>query len=261
MAPATKAVFPEKLSIPLLLKTASRTGRPFRQALQADIQIPDTIFQLQHQTRMAICLIIGLIGAMAPYQPGGGASARTHSWSSTGSFCVKAQAQDPAAATSAWSQCHTINIAVSTYSITASAGTHGTISPSGNVTVNEGANQSFSVTPDQGYYVSNVLVDNASVGATSLYTFNNVSQDHTITASFALNNRVPNANAGADQTKSVSDTVTLDGSGSSDADGDSLTFSWSFVSKPGGGAAQRFPAQPPPNPLMRWMPPAATLCN
>jgi hypothetical protein len=52
-----------------------------------------------------------------------------------------------------------------------------------------------------------------------------------------LNNRVPNANAGADQTKSVSDTVTLDGSGSSDADGDSLTFSWSFVSKPGGSSA------------------------
>ena len=167
----------------------------------------------------------------------GGASSRTHSWSSTGNFCVKAQAQDPAAATSEWSQCHTINIAVSAYSITASAGAHGTISPSGNVTVNDGANQSFTITPDQGYYVSNVLVGNASVGATTLYNFNNVTQDHTITASFALNNQVPNANAGADQTKSVSDTVTLDGSGSSDADGDSLTFSWSFFSKPGGSSA------------------------
>ena len=167
----------------------------------------------------------------------GGASSRTHSWSSTGSFCVKAQAQDPAASTSDWSQCHTINIAVNTYSITASAGVHGTISPSGNVTVNDGANPSFSITPNQGYYVLNVLVDNASVGATTLYTFDNVTKDHTITASFALGNRVPNANAGADQTKSVSDTVTVDGSGSSDADGDSLTFSWSFVSRPGGSSA------------------------
>ncbi len=71
MTPAMKAVFPEKLSIPLLIKTSGRTRRLFRQALQTDIQIPDTIFQLQHQTRMAICWIIDLIGAMAPYQPGG----------------------------------------------------------------------------------------------------------------------------------------------------------------------------------------------
>jgi hypothetical protein len=64
-----------------------------------------------------------------------------------------------------------------------------------------------------------------------------VTQDHTITASFALGNQVPNANAGADQTKSVNDNVILDGSGSGDPDGDTLTFKWSFASKPNSSSA------------------------
>ncbi len=72
-----------------------------------------------------------------------------------------------------------------TYTITASAGTGGSISPAGNVSVNGGANQSFTITPAAGYKVSNVLVDGASVGAVNSYTFTNVSASHTISASFA----------------------------------------------------------------------------
>ena len=48
-------------------------------------------------------------------------------------------------------------------------------------------------------------------------------------------NTIPVANAGADQTVNVGDTVTLDGSGSTDGDGDALTYNWS-LSTPGGGA-------------------------
>jgi hypothetical protein len=75
-------------------------------------------------------------------------------------------------------------VAVPTYTISASAGTGGTISPSGNVTVNEGANQTFSVTPNAGYTISSVTVDGASVGAVASYTFTNVLANHTIAATF-----------------------------------------------------------------------------
>jgi hypothetical protein len=72
------------------------------------------------------------------------------------------------------------------YQITASAGLHGTISPSGNVSVIEGANQPFTITPDFGYQISDVVVDGESVGAVTSYAFANVSIDHTISAVFTL---------------------------------------------------------------------------
>ena len=57
------------------------------------------------------------------------------------------------------------------------------------------------------------------------------------TVSISTSNTQPVANAGLNQTVSEGDTVFLDGSGSTDADGDSLTFDWSFTSRPAGSAA------------------------
>lgn len=96
---------------------------------------------------------------------------------------------------------HTISasFAVDTvvYTITASAGANGTISPSGAVSSNAGVNKVFSIAANTGYHIANVLVDGASVGTVSTYTFNNVSANHTIAASFAINTFTITASAGA----------------------------------------------------------------
>ncbi|HBA53579.1 MAG TPA: hypothetical protein DCZ04_03740 [Syntrophorhabdus aromaticivorans] len=69
--------------------------------------------------------------------------------------------------------------------ITASAGANGTITPSGAVTVNYGDSQTFTITPDSGYTIADVLVDGVSVGPVTTYTFDNITANHTISAGFA----------------------------------------------------------------------------
>jgi len=72
-----------------------------------------------------------------------------------------------------------------TFTINASAGTGGSISPSGAVTVNQGATQAFIIAPSSGYMISSVTVDGVNQGAIGSYTFSNVQANHTISASFA----------------------------------------------------------------------------
>jgi hypothetical protein len=73
--------------------------------------------------------------------------------------------------------------------ITASAGPGGTITPAGEISVNAGTNQTFTISPGAGYRILNVEVDGVSVGARDSYTFFNLSANHTITATFET---VPN---------------------------------------------------------------------
>ena len=70
------------------------------------------------------------------------------------------------------------------FAISVSAGANGSILPAGETTVPGGANLTFRITPDDGYYVANVIIDGASVGAITTYTFTNISANHTISASF-----------------------------------------------------------------------------
>ena len=70
------------------------------------------------------------------------------------------------------------------YTINTIAGSHGSISPPGPVSIASGGTQSFSILSDSGYTVDRVLVDGVSVGAVSSYLFTNVNADHTIEAQF-----------------------------------------------------------------------------
>ncbi|MGA3008587.1 MAG: hypothetical protein ABSE59_11920, partial [Opitutaceae bacterium] len=100
----------------------------------------------------------------------------------------------------------------STFTITASAGSNGSISPSGSVTVSQGASQSFSITPNSGYTVASVTVDGSSVGAVASYTFSNVQANHTIGATFTTGTTktfVITASAGSNGSISPSGSVNV----------------------------------------------------
>jgi|GEM_PF-2151343 len=97
--------------------------------------------------------------------------------------------------------------------ITATAGMHGTITPTGEVAVSSGASQAFSIAAASGYKISAVLVDGASVGAVTSYTFANVTASHTILASFEaipVTKFTITATAGANGTITPSGAVSVD---------------------------------------------------
>lgn len=77
-----------------------------------------------------------------------------------------------------------INGASSTYTITSEAGSGGSISPSGQVRVDEGDSRSFTIRANSGYAIDDVEVDGSSVGGVTRYRFRNVAADHAIEASF-----------------------------------------------------------------------------
>lgn len=79
----------------------------------------------------------------------------------------------------------TAAFAVNSYTITATAGTGGNISPSGSTPVTSGGSQTYTITANSGYKISDVKVDGSSVGAVSAYTFSNITSAHTISATFA----------------------------------------------------------------------------
>lgn len=71
-----------------------------------------------------------------------------------------------------------------TYTITATAGTGGGISPSGSASVTEGTSKTYTITANSGYTITNVKVDGSSIGVLSTYTFSGISSSHTISATF-----------------------------------------------------------------------------
>jgi hypothetical protein len=73
------------------------------------------------------------------------------------------------------------------FSISVSSGTGGSVSPSGSVSVNTGDTLALTITPDAGYHIADVLVDGVSKGAVSSYTLTNITTNHNVSATFAVN--------------------------------------------------------------------------
>jgi hypothetical protein len=123
---------------------------------------------------------------------------------------------------------HTIaaSFAVDAYTIEASAGTGGFITPSGSITVSAGSSRSFTIGADDGYEIDDVIVDGNSVGVLESYTFQQVHADRTIEARFKPTNQLPVADAGPDQVVDEQTVVTLSGLNSTDLDDGIATFEW-----------------------------------
>jgi hypothetical protein len=104
-----------------------------------------------------------------------------------GSHSVTCKVTDSASTpvTSAASNAVTITVLIQ-LTITVTQGANGMIAPATTI-VNSGGSQKFSITPNTGYHVADVIVDSVPQGAVSSYAFTNVLATHTITASFGLN--------------------------------------------------------------------------
>ena len=99
-------------------------------------------------------------------------------------------------------QDHTIAVffSATSHAITATAGTNGSITPSGNITVADGSSQTFGIAPNAHYHVAGLTVDGNAVAASNSYTFQNVTSNHTIAAAFAIDTYTLSASAGANGT-------------------------------------------------------------
>lgn len=116
---------------------------------------------------------------------------------------------------------HTIAVtfAPKELSISASAGTGGSISPSGTVKVKYGDDKSFTITPNEGYDIQSVTVDGQNKGKITSYTFEDIKEAHSISATFVKKTFKITASAGAGGSISPNGTTTV-------SYGDSKTFTF-----------------------------------
>ena len=85
------------------------------------------------------------------------------------------------------------------YTIKATAGSHGSITPSGDVDVLHGGSQTFTIAANSGYAISNVKIDGVSIGAVKSYTFEDVTENHTIEVTFMKANGNPQTGVMVDE--------------------------------------------------------------
>jgi hypothetical protein len=127
----------------------------------------------------------------------------------------------------------TLQVTIAPYQIAASAGANGSISPSGSVAASAGSSRTFTITPDTGYHIDSVSVDGAPVGAVGAYTFSNITANHSISVSFAINTytvTVEQSGVGSgtfDQTSPVTANYNSNVSVTATANPDSIFAGWS----------------------------------
>ena len=140
---------------------------------------------------------------------------------------------DSPAATQIWLQ--EVIVGPNEHLITVIGGSHGTIDPSGPVVVADGADQTFTITPDAGYVVADVRVDGASVGVVTTYTFSHVITNHTIAVSFASTNVGPDCGQAVAVPSELwppnHGLVPVNVTGVTDPDGDPVTVSVTRVTQ------------------------------
>jgi exosortase len=112
-------------------------------------------------------------------------------------------------------EAHTISaiFAIDTFTISASAGAGGTISPDGTLNVDYGGSQTFTISANTGYHLVDVLADGASVlssVADGKYTVSEVTKDLTISATFAINTYNVTVNVGTNGSSNLA-SQTVDG--------------------------------------------------
>lgn len=104
-----------------------------------------------------------------------------------GSFYWRVRSIDKQGKTGVWSGASACTVSSLRYIVTAGNSEGGSIAPSGENQVVPGSSLTLSISPNTGYHIQDVLVDDVSQGSISGYNFENVSADHTIQATFAIN--------------------------------------------------------------------------
>ncbi len=116
-----------------------------------------------------------------------------------------------------------------TYTIAATAGEGGSITPAGVIDAAAQSSYTFTVAVDEGYELKDLIVDGQALGPIDSYTFSQIDADHTIEAQFKPENQLPVADAGPDQTVAEQNPVTLSGLNSLDLDDGIATYEWHQV--------------------------------
>ena len=128
-------------------------------------------------------------------------------------------------------------IPVTGYTITATAGANGSITPSGAVGVAAGGSQTFTISPSSGYVIDTFKVDGLEVTATTSYTFSDVKANHTIEVTFKQESQTPDVTAPSITTQPGNATVKVGETATFTiaVNGTDLTYQWQIDRNDGNG--------------------------